>query len=134
MAGIRDIKRQARRDLHQALRIPAFYIARPDAEPVLVHVRVHTKFEEVGEISERDVGNATRHERVPSLIFMIDELQAKGIGWRKMPRTAIVSVEANEAYRIDNTLPPDDITITAQVTVLPLHDTLSLPYPGPEDV
>ena len=132
--SFRDIKRQARRSLHEAMRVPAFYIERTDAEPVLIHVRVHTKFEEVGEISERDVGNAARHERVPSLIFMIDELQEKGIGWRKMPRTAIISVEPNEAYRIDNTLPPDDITITAHVTILPLHETVGLPVPGPEDV
>lgn len=132
--SIRKIKREARTRLHKELRVPAFYIAHAEAEPLLVHVRVHTKFEEVGEISERDVGNAARHEKVPSLIFMIDELQAKGIGWRKMPRTAIVSVEANEAYQIDNTLPPDDITITAQVTILPLHKTVDLPVPGPEDV
>jgi hypothetical protein len=126
--GFRDIKRRARRDLHLTMRVPILYIESKGATPIPTYARVHTKFEEVGEISERDVGNATRHERVPSLIFMIDELQAAGIPWRKMPH-AIISVEPNEAYRIDNTLPPDDITITAHVTVLPLYETVGLPVP-----
>jgi hypothetical protein len=133
MAGFRDIKRRARRDLHEAMKVPVLYLESRDATPIPTYARIHTKFEEVGEVSERDVGNAARHERIPSLIFMIEELQAAGIGWRKMPRTAIISVEPNEAYQIDNTMPPDDITITAHVTVLPLHKTVDLPVPEQGD-
>lgn len=128
--NFREIKRKARRDLHRVMRVPALYIATTGATPVPVHVRVHTKFEDVGEISERDVGNASRHEKTPTILFMIDELESHNVEWWKLPRNAVVSVEPGEAYKIDNTFPADDITVSAQVTVMPPRDSKDLPVPG----
>lgn len=127
MQAFRDIKRRARRDLHQRMRVPALYIATPGATPKAVHVRVHTKFEDSGDFSERDIGNALRHDKAPRLIFMIDELVAQGA--YPLARNAIVSVEPGEAYRIGATEPPDDITITADVSPVPAAQTTGLPVP-----
>lgn len=127
--SFRDIKRAARRHLHQTMRVPALYIGSVGATPVPIYVRVHTKFADSGQASDRDIGNAIRHEVAPKLLFMISELESAGIDWRKLPRTAVISVERGEAYRIDTTLPPDDITITAIVTPVGPRDAAGLPVP-----
>ncbi len=127
MSGFRAIKKQMRADLHREMRVPALYIASAGATPVPVHVRVHSKYEEVGESSERDVGNAARHERIPSLVFWVAELEASGIA--RPSRGAVISIEAGEAYRVDNTMPIDLVTITANVTILSPGEAKGLPVP-----
>lgn len=126
--AFRDTKRQARRDLHQALKVPALYF-RDDENgtlldaPTLVHVRVHTKWEKAGDMAGTNLSYAEVQEINPRIVFMVDEVAAP-------VRNAIVSIAAGEAYRIDNVLPPDDITITAEATRMPVAQTIGLPVPG----
>lgn len=126
MASIRDIKRKARRDLHQHMQIPALYIA-PGAEPVLLHVRVHTKWDAT--TMDSGSGNGTlvsRQSIMPKILFMLDEVAAQGA---RLTRKGIVSVEAGEAYRLDNDEPEDDISVSYIVTALRKSETEGLPVP-----
>ncbi len=125
--AFRDIKRQARRDLHNALKVAALYF-RDDEDgnlldtPALVHVRVHTKWEKAGDMAGTNLSYAEVQEINPRVIFLVDEVAAP-------VRNAIVSIAPGEAYRLDNVLPPDDITVTAEATRMPLGQTVGLPVP-----
>lgn len=119
--SIRDIKRKARRDLHQAMSVPALYIAYTGAEPVPCTVRVHTHTAPVGQLAGF-AGAAERLETAPKLRFDRSEVAAPA-------RTAIVSVEPGEAYRISNPHPADDAFVFADVTRLSAAEATGLPVP-----
>ena len=147
MAGYRDIKRQARRALHGILEVPALYLVPASAPtnpydpidpeyagwtpppgpyfetPVPVTVRIHSQFVDLGDMKGTNFHYAERHETAPKIIFMRDQVD-------RPQRYAIVSVEAGEAYEIDNIMPPDDITVTAEVLRLKPPKTDGLPLPS----
>lgn len=83
------------------------------AMPTPVRARLHTKFGQIGD--DRSMGWAEIEAVKPRLIFMISDLTAMSV---RIERNNIIYVDVGEAYNIDNTLPPDDITITAEVTRL----------------
>ncbi|WP_425962730.1 hypothetical protein [Rhizobium nepotum] len=123
MASFRDIKRRARADVHLHMRVRAFYLADRNAAPVQCFVRVHTKFQALGDQAGTNLNYAEREDVTPRIILWREELPQPS-------RNAIISVEAGEAYQIDNVLPADDLTITAMVTRMDLADTTDLPVPG----
>lgn len=125
MAGIRDIKRAARQRLHTALAVPALYIPVTGADPVPVTVRVHTKFDAVGQLNgEAQWGQRAQAE--PHLIFQATDLPANGLRVK-----AVVSVEAGEAYYIDHSDPVDDAGfVKARVTAVPAATAEDLPVPA----
>ncbi len=131
MMDIRSIRRKARRDLHNALRVPAVYIPRQGA-PVLVHVRDHTKFRTNVIEGVRAGGGqiADRQEAAPSIIFMRDELTSLGV---TLLKSGVISVERNEAYRLDNAEAPDDITVKWFVTPITSVSELA-GFVTPEDL
>lgn len=131
MMDIRSIRRKARRDLHNALRVPAVYIPRQGA-PALVHIRDHTKFRtNVIEGVRAGFGQiADRQESAPSIIFMRDELIALGV---TLLKGGVISVERNEAYRLDNAEAPDDITVKWFVTPITAVTELA-GFVTPEDL
>ena len=57
---------------------------------------------------------------------MLDELEAQEVSLR---RKGIISVEAGEAYKLDNDEPVDDISWSWIVTQLRPEDTVDLPVP-----
>lgn len=126
MSRFRDIKREARRDLHQELEVAALYIAEwplPDgATPVPVTVRIHTSFAALGDQKGTNFNSAEMLDRQPQMIF----LREQGVTPR---RQAIVSVAPGEAYRIGVVQPADDITIKADIVVMPATQTTGLPVP-----
>lgn len=132
MPSFRDIKRKARRDLHRRMRIAAFYIAPiPNAEPVLIHIRVHTKWDAT--TMDGGSGNGTmvsRQSVFPKLLFMLDELADQGV---RLVRKGVISVEHGEAYRLDNDEPPDDISVSWIVVALRSDEAEDLPVPGDYD-
>lgn len=127
MASIREIGRKARRDLHRAMRVPALFIQSTGAEPVLVHVRLHTKFDPLKVSSGGPSGLAVMQDIQPKIIFERAELAGLSLSLR---RNAIVTVEPDEGYRVDNTLVPDDIMVAAVVTPLSAAEMSGLPVPG----
>lgn len=107
----RDLKRRARRDLHQGLEIAALYLLTPASTPVPCTVRVWTKWGALGQMPGKGEGWAEMQEASPKIIFMVADVP-------NPRKNALVSIERGEAYRVDNTLPPDDISITAEVVRL----------------
>lgn len=105
------------------MRLPALYVAGNGASPLPVHVRLHTKFDALGDQTGTNLASAEREEIIPRILFMRSELPFPARG-------AIISVEPGEAYRIDHVEPADDITITANVIRLSKREAEGLPTPG----
>ena len=116
MNPFREMKRQARRQLHEHLSDPVLYLAGPAAVPVGCTVRLHLKFDEVGELLRG--GFSERQELSPRIIFLGAQIEPA--------RNAHIITKDMGAYRIDNTLPPDDITIAAEVVKLSRSQIISL--------
>jgi hypothetical protein len=101
----------------------AVYVDDPDdqlAGVKSVHVRVHYKFDQLGGLKGTSFHTVEREEVKPVIIFMRDEVP-------NPIRNAVVSVDLGEAYRIDHTNPPDDITITTHIIALSHKDANMLP-------
>lgn len=126
--AFRDIKRRMRRDLHAEMQVPAYYVFEDNGfEPVLLHVRVHLKFDQVGKMTGRQTEWMLTEDKSPEIVFMRDELETQGL---TLKRNVVISVEVGEAYTIDRLKAPDDITITAVVNILRPEQTAGLPVPG----
>lgn len=103
------------------MQVPAYYIPK-DGVPQLVHVRIFTKFAPAGDLAGTNLSYAEIQEAEPRVLFMRDEVPMPAVG-------AIVSVEPGEAYCVDNVLPADDISITAEASRIRESETSSLPVP-----
>jgi len=124
MGPFRQHIREARRALHDYMSVPAlcFNWPLPDGEePKRVSVRIHDKITIVGDLKGTNFHYAERYDYVPRAIFMRDEI----IPQRKM----ILTVEPGIAYRIDSVEPPDEITITANLTRIRPEETVGMPFP-----
>lgn len=121
----RTIKREARKQLHEHMKVSALYIP-PGGSPQPVFVRIHTQMDvQLGDMAGTNFNYAERQEITPRILFMRDQVS--------MPlRNAVVSVAPGEAYRIDNVRPPDDISIIAEVSRMLVAETAGLPVPDPE--
>lgn len=128
--GLREIKHAARRHLHNAMQVPALYIEDPEAdplpEPVTCSVRVHTRQDALGELQGTSFDYSERHEFIPRLIFLYDEVPEPANG------SVVTIVDPvtlmKEAYRIDNRHPRDGITVTAEVTNMTAAEYAALPF------
>lgn len=122
--SLRDIKTEARAALHEAMKVPAYYIVAPNASPVEyveLSVRVHSLFRALGDIQSNQVGLAEREEMVPRLVFLVEEcVPARG---------AYVMISETEGYRIDTVQPRDGLTVTAFVIPLSTSQLSGMPYP-----
>jgi hypothetical protein len=125
MAGWRALKRRARLDLHRAFEVPAFYRAPGSALWVKCRVRVHDYIDELGRVRGTSHFYAEREEMIPKIIFLASEVIPE--------RGGIVSIEAEEAYRLDHTEPRDNVTISADAIRLSINDIQSFPTPDPTD-
>lgn len=106
--GIREIRERARRDLHENMRVPASYYESPAATPRLIHVRVHTKYAEQGDLAGTNLNYAEREEVQPRVLFDRAEVN--------MPqRGAYVVLMADTGYRVGQAEPSDGFTIKADV-------------------
>ncbi|PZR90336.1 MAG: hypothetical protein DI537_19160 [Stutzerimonas stutzeri] len=123
MSRFRDIKRQARLDLHEELQVEAYYIGTPDSTPVPCTVRVHTSFNALGDQKGTNFNSAEMLDRQPEIIFLRSEIP-------EPKRGAIVSVEPGEAYRVGVIHPADGITIKADIVPMQRAETVGLPVPG----
>lgn len=124
MSRFRDIKRQARRDVHSELYVAALYIPKAGATPVPCTVRVWRKREDpmTGDLPGFQ-GAAQMAVSEDRIRFFLPELPAiRRVG-------AIVSVEPGEAYRIEFLYPEDDEWQTARVVPLKDAETIGLPLP-----
>lgn len=107
--NFRDQKRAARRILHDTLAQPVLYIPVKGGTPALVTARVHLSFDALGEL--RRAGFAEGVELTPKAIFMASEIVPA--------RMAVFVTEDLGAFLIDQTDPPDDITVKVRIARLP---------------
>lgn len=105
MRSFREMKRHARRQLHEHMSEQVLYLLDSKSDPVSCTVRLHLKFDELGELLRG--GFAERQEITPRIVFMAEQVRPV--------RGGIVVTQDMGAWRVDNDLPPDDITITAEV-------------------
>jgi hypothetical protein len=124
MSRLRDIKRQVRGDLHLQAAVPALYIPVPNATPVACTVRVWLKSDEMTGAAAQE-GSAMMTNPEDRLRFDLAEFSAP-----LRVQTAVVSVEAGEAYRIDHLYPADLGYQTARVTRLSASEAAGLPVPA----
>lgn len=130
MAGFRAIRDKARAALHEALQVPALYLPvgwTPDDDHLLVNVRVHTSFNALGEVAGTSFRYAERQEVTPKIVFLRTQVALPQVN-------AIVSVAEGEAYRVTNSMPPDNATIMAEVIPLSAAQANGLPIPPPPTV
>lgn len=122
MVGIRDIRNQARKDLHQAMQVPALYYAQKGDEGVAVSVRLHTKFDALGGRMSpgSDENYGGRVEEVPRAVFLLSEIS---------PSRNAVFACADGTYRIDYVEPPHGLTVTANVKKVPDKELADFPAP-----
>lgn len=107
MSAHREMKRRARQQLHERLAETVLYLSDREAEPVPVTVRLHMTFGEIGDLLATRVGFAERQEMTPRIVFL--NAQVRPV------RDAYVITEDMGAFKVDNDLPPDDITTTVEV-------------------
>ena len=122
-ASFRGVKRNSRRDLHSRLSRPAYYLE-GTATPQVVRVRIHSRFDEIGSMPNARV-LSDRHDGIVRVVFLT--------GTVAPIRGAVFSVASGEAYRVDNVMPPDDITTTAETVRLTTIESHGLSYPISEE-
>lgn len=121
MASFRDNRARMRRDVHLEMAVPALYIVTPGATPLPVLVRVHTT-QVVGGEDSNAAAFALRRDIAPRVIFLREQVA--------MPvRNAVISLGPGEAYQVQDAQPPQNITISASVTQMPIARTAGLPVP-----
>lgn len=109
MSFWRTQKRASREIVHETMQVEAKYYATTGAEPVDVLVRLHTKFDALGDL--RGAGYAEMQSIKPKAIFI---RPAAGF----LVNNAVLLVAPGEAYSINNIQPPDDITVTVELVKL----------------
>lgn len=122
--SIRDIRAEARKALHQAMRLPALYIASDGATPVACYIRIHDEVRDFGDMVGFDYAPAERRVPVPEIVTMVDEVTPV--------RGGVFSVAADEAYVIETLNPVHGITRNVQVTRMTQAeiDAAGLPVPS----
>jgi hypothetical protein len=115
MNHMRDIKTRARGDLHQRMSVPANYYAVRGAEALPVTVRIHTKFDRLGEL--KGIPAAERSDVQPKAIFLRSEVAPVRNAFFVVDATESFSGQ-REGYRLGVIEEPDGITQTANLTVM----------------
>lgn len=127
MSPWRDQKNAARLTLHKTFKVDGFYFAAKGIPGVPVTVRPHLKWDMVGALKEV-AGFAEIQSLKPKIVFLRAEVQPVN--------KALVYLAEDEIYRVNNVLPVDGITVTAEVTRLtaaqiadPWQDGSQLQFP-----
>lgn len=74
MTSLIDIRRKARRDLHEHARVPAVYLAYAAAEAVGIRPRVHDAVDMSGLGQNVLQGLGERFESEPGIVFDLEEI------------------------------------------------------------
>lgn len=108
MQSFRELKRQARKHLHDSMSEGVAYISMIGAEPTITSVRLHLNVESNGEL--RRSGFAEIEESVPKIVFMNHYL--------KPSKNSVVVTDTQGAFLCEIIEPSHDITTSAKVTQL----------------
>lgn len=101
----------------------ALYFTDPAASnPRTVRVLVTDRFQALGDLKGTNFNYAEIEDNTPRIEFLLDEIDPV--------RNAYVSIERGTIYQIDTVLPPEDITVTANVLRLGADKTRNFPIPS----
>jgi len=120
MPDIRDLRRASRGRLHEALSVPAIYIA-PDSSETSCRVRVFDNTRLFGDVSGFDAP-AERYSEVPEIVSLVAEVTPA--------RGGVFSISAGVAYTVEVPMPADGITRKSQCTRMSETEASSLPVPS----
>ncbi len=121
----RDLQRRARSTLHSTLSVPATYHS-PDRQTVVeCTVRVHDRQKAFGDMTGFDYDPAERVESVPEIVTLAEEVT--------MSRGGVFSLGADEQYQVETVMPPDGLTVTAQVSRRSASKVAAEPLAYPPD-
>lgn len=106
----RDIKRNARRVIHDTLAEPVLYLATRTDAPMDggITCRLHLAFETLGDLANTRSGFADREEAIPTIVFWNNQVLPR--------RDAIVITKDMGAWRLQVVKAPDDVTTDVEVT------------------
>lgn len=121
MTGIRTHREAARRRVHDEFAVPALYRADPESDWAPVSVRIHTKVTKFGDLPGLET--ATFIDISPKMIFLVEDLDGGA-----PQRGAFVSVVQGEAWRVGESDPADNITVTAAITRTSAAQAATFPY------
>lgn len=106
-----DLKERSRVGLHRTMASPAHYYAPdalPDAEPVVVPVRVHRKDVKLGDMQGTNLRYAEQADLDLSVIYLVEDFDSA-------TRGGVFVISPQVAYLVDSVLPPDGVTRSATV-------------------
>lgn len=119
----RELKLQARRDLHTGLQVTAFvYVAGRHIKMKVCGVRPQTEWGAVGDVLGTSLVYAERQDTKDSRIVFLTEEHAPDKG-------DIVMIAADEGWRVDNVEPAYNVTQAAQVVRLGPKELARYPAP-----
>lgn len=123
----RELKRQARGIVHETMAEPVLYLVGMSVVAVPVTIRLHTSIQALGALAKGE-GYAAVDTITPRAVFLNSEvLPVNG---------AIIITKDMGAYLLGNVLPKDDITTTAEVSLIPTNQAIkqgwapNLPWMG----
>jgi len=120
--SLRAIRESARRDLHDTMKVAAYFYAPGVPDYVPCNVRVHGKAEKLGDLKGTSFSYAETQERVTKLVFW----DAEGV----LPVVkAVVMVSATEGYRVGVVEPSDGLVTKAQVAELRPSELANYDHP-----
>jgi len=111
----RQIKLQARRDLHRALQDTAYCYLGGGRVFKVVHVRSLTEWGALGDVKGTSFVYAERNDtRKSQIIFLVEEHTPQ--------RGDVVILAEDDGWRVDNTEPVYNVTQAANVSRLPAKE------------
>jgi len=121
MAGISDLRRKSRTRLHQALSVPAVYIA-PGGQETPCRVRVFDNTRTFGDMVGFDYAPAERYVEVPEIVSWVAEVTPA--------RGGVFSLAPGHAYTVETVQPADGLTRKVQCTRQTDSEAAGLPVPA----
>lgn len=119
--SLADVKAKARKPLHDFMsRAASFYEDGSDSpsDPSIT-ARRHDVPKMVGDLAGTNLSYAETHERPTTVVLWRDQLTTAGVQVR---RGALIIFTATEGWHVDTVLPPDNQTVTVEVTPLSAAD------------
>lgn len=123
--SLRDIKAQARTDLHNGMQVRIAYYETAASPALVTRCRVLSKVEQAGELKGTNLSYAETVETIPTLIFLLADNVP-------VARNAIIVVASDEGYQIDHIEPTDVVTVTAKAKRMRAEEFASLLPPPSE--
>lgn len=121
--GFRELKKKARKDLHERMLVPGLCTLVKTGMALRVTVRPHLQPKLMGDVQGTSFVYGEVADVQPKLIFMAKEM--------KPVRGDVVMISAEEGYRVDSPDPLDLISYKAICIRLTANELAK--YPSPED-